>query len=113
MSWQKVKLGTFLKVRENRFKPNDKAIAKLKRIDKIDFSGNIYISDKPSNTDMILVKKGDLVISGINVQKGAMSVYQGDEDVTATIHYSSYEFDTTKIDIEFLKFFLKFFIFLL
>jgi type I restriction enzyme S subunit len=107
MSWQKVKLGEFLKVRDNRFKPNDKAIADLKRIDKIDFSGEIFISDKPSNTDMILIKKGDLVISGINVEKGAMAVYTGEEDITATIHYSSYSFDENETDIEFLKFFLK------
>lgn len=107
MSWRKVKLGEFLQVRKERFKPNDKAILGLKRIDKIDFSGNIFLSEKPSKTDMILVKKGDLVISGINVEKGAMSVYQGDKDVTATIHYSSYEFDCNKIDIDFLKYFLK------
>ncbi len=107
MSWQKVKMGEFLTNRENRFKPSDKNIAGLKRIDKIDFSGNIYLSEKPSNTDMILVKQGDLVISGINVEKGAMSVYQGKEDVTATIHYSSYSFDENKIDIDFLKMFLK------
>src|SRR5690606_37852769 len=103
----KVKMGEFLINRESRFKPKDKAIAGLKRIDKIDFSGTIYLSNKPSNTDMIIVKKGDLVISGINVEKGAMSVYQGKEDVTATIHYSSYSFDEKKIDIEFLKMFLK------
>ncbi len=107
MSWKKVKLGDFLKVRENRFKPNDSAIADLRRIDKIDFSGEIFISDKPSNTDMILIKKGDLVISGINVEKGAMAVYIGEEDITATIHYSSYSFDENQTDIEFLKFFLK------
>ncbi|MBX7227897.1 MAG: restriction endonuclease subunit S [Chitinophagales bacterium] len=107
MTWSKVKMGEFLINRESRFKPKDKAIAGLKRIDKIDFSGTIYLSDKPSNTDMIIVKKGDLVISGINVEKGAMSVYQGKEDVTATIHYSSYSFDEKKIDIEFLKMFLK------
>jgi len=107
MSWKNVKLGEFLKVRDDRFKPNDRAIADLKRIDKIDFSGEIYISDKPSNTDMILIKKGDLVISGINVEKGAMAVYIGDNDITATIHYSSYSFDETKIDIDFLKYFLK------
>jgi len=107
MSWKKVKLGQFLKVRDNRFKPNDKAIADLKRIDKIDFSGEIFISDKPSNTDMILIKKGDLVISGINVEKGAMAVYTGEEDITATIHYSSYSFDENTTDIEFLKSFLK------
>ncbi len=107
MSWKKVKLGDFLKVRDNRFKPNDKAIADLKRIDKIDFSGEIFISDKPSNTDMILIRKGDLVISGINVEKGAMAVYTGEEDIIATIHYSSYGFDENETDIEFLKFFLK------
>ncbi|MBS0623304.1 MAG: restriction endonuclease subunit S [Verrucomicrobia bacterium] len=107
MSWRKVKLGELLVNRENRFKPKDKAIQGLKRIDKIDFSGNIFLSDKPSNTDMILVKQGDLIISGINVEKGAMSVYQGKEDVTATIHYSSYSFNEKKIDIEFLKMFLK------
>jgi type I restriction enzyme S subunit len=100
-------LGEFLKVRDNRFKPNDKAISDLKRIDKIDFSGEIFISDKPSNTDMILIKKGDLVISGINVEKGAMAVYTGEEDITATIHYSSYSFDENRTDIEFLKSFLK------
>ena len=107
MSWKKVKLGEFLKVRDNRFKPNEKAIADLKRIDKIDFSGAIFISDKPSNTDMILIKKGDLVISGINVEKGAMAVYTGEDDITATIHYSSYSFDENTTDIEFLKSFLK------
>ena len=107
MSWQKVKLGQFLKNREGRYKPNDKAIQGLKRIDKINFSGTIFLSDKPSNTDMILVKKGDLIISGINVEKGAMNIYQGEEDVVATIHYSSYEFDEDKIDIDFLTNFLK------
>ncbi len=107
MSWQKVKLGQFLKNREGRFKPNDSAIQGLKRIEKIDFSGTIHLSEKASNTDMILVKKGDLVISGINVEKGAMNIYQGDEDVVATIHYSSYEFDEKQIDIDFLTNFLK------
>ncbi len=107
MSWEKVKLGQFLKNREGRYKPNDKAIQGLKRIEKINFSGTIFLSDKPSNTDMILVKKGDLVISGINVEKGAMNIYKGDEDVVATIHYSSYEFDEDKIDIDFLTNFLK------
>ena len=107
MSWQKVKLGQFLKNRKGRYKPKDPAIQGLKRIEKIDFSGTIYLSDKVSNTDMILVKKGDLVISGINVEKGAMNIYQGEEDVVATIHYSSYEFDEKQIDIDFLTHFLK------
>lgn len=107
MGWEKVKIESFLIHRDLRFKPNDPKIKGLKRIEKIDFSGNITLSEKKSNTDMILIKSGDLVISGINVSKGAMSVYQEDEDVTATIHYSSYSYDKEKIDVEFLKYFLK------
>lgn len=103
----KVKLGDFIDARKERFKPKDPKILGLKRIDKIDFSGRIFLSNKLSNTDMIIVKKGDLVISGINVEKGAMNIYTGEEDVVATIHYSSYQFDESKINIEFLKHFLK------
>lgn len=56
---------------------------------------------------MIKIKKGDLVISGINVSKGAISIYEGEKDIKATIHYSSYEFDKSKIYIDYLKFFFK------
>lgn len=107
MGWVKMKLGDVIKNREGRYKPNDPTIAGLKRIDKINFSGQIFLSDKGSNTDMILIKKGDLVISGINVEKGALAVYEGEDDILATIHYSSYIFDTAKIDIDFLKVFLR------
>lgn len=105
--WRKMKLNEVLTNRDVRFKPGDKAIENLKRIDKINFSGQIFLSDKTSNTDMILVKNGDLVISGINVEKGAIAVYEGIDDITATIHYSSYVFDEEKIDVEFLKIFLR------
>lgn len=106
-NWPYRPLSDFLIEREVRFKPNDPKIASYKRLDKIDFSGKIHISEKPSKTDMIIIEPGDLVISGINVAKGALAVYDGDEPVTATIHYSSYRFNKNKIDIEFLKRFLK------
>lgn len=105
--WKKVKIGDFLTERTGRYKPDDKIISQYQRLDKIDFSGNIYISDKPSKTDMILVQPGDLVISGINVAKGAVAVYQGAEPVCTTIHYSSYIFDDKKIDLEYFKYFVK------
>ena len=105
--WKKVKIGDFLTERVGRYKPDDKIISQYQRLDKIDFSGNIHISDKPSKTDMILVQPGDLVISGINVAKGAVAVYQGAEPVCATIHYSSYIFDDKKIDLEYFKYFVK------
>lgn len=105
--WKKVKIGDFLTEREGRYKPDDSKISKYKRFDKIDFSGTIHISDKPTKTDMIIVHPEDLVISGINVAKGAVAVYQGNEPVCATIHYSSYTFDSSKVDLEYFKYFVK------
>ena len=105
-NWQKVKIGDFLFERKGRYKPNDEQIVNLPRIEKIDFGGNFHIGNKDSKTDMILIKDGDLVISGINVAKGAIGIYSG-EDVTATIHYSSYTFDSNKINVEYFKRFLK------
>ncbi len=105
--WRKTKIGEFLFERKGNYKPDDEAIIELKRIDKIDFSGNFHIVQKSSKTNMILIKSGDLVISGINVAKGAMGIYRGSKDVTATIHYSSYTFDEAKIEVEYFKRFLK------
>jgi type I restriction enzyme S subunit len=103
-----VPINSFLKEREDRFKPEEANKKGLKRIEKIDFSGNIHlINGKDTHTGMILVKKGDLLISGINVEKGAIAVYTGGEDVLATIHYSSYKIDKTKIDVDYFKWFLK------
>src|SRR3989344_5301082 len=107
-TWNNVKVGSFLTERKDRFEPDEANKLGLKRLYKIDFSGKIHLlDDKQTNTGMILVKKGDLVISGINVEKGAIAVYQGDGDILATIHYSSYEFDKSKIDIGYFKWFLK------
>jgi len=106
-NWQKTRIGEFLFEREGKYKPDSEDVAGLKRIDKINFSGIFHIAQKPSKTNMILIRPGDLVISGINVAKGAMGIYLGDEDVTATIHYSSYTFDTSKIYVEYFKRFLK------
>ncbi|GJQ22616.1 hypothetical protein BIY37_11760 [Candidatus Brocadia sapporoensis] len=105
--WQKVKISHFLKEREGRYNPSDKTVQGLKRLNKIDFSGEIHLSDKNSKTDMIIVESGDLVISGINVSKGALAVYHGDEPITATIHYSSYVFDERQIDIDYFKRFVR------
>ncbi len=102
-----VSISQFLTEREGRYKPADSKINSLKRLDKIDFLGNIHLSDKPTKTDMIIVKPGDLVISGINVAKGAIAVYDGKEPITATIHYSSYIFDKNEIDISYFKRYLK------
>lgn len=107
MEWKQTQISEFLFERKGRYKPDDETIKSLKRLEKIDFSGNFFIGKKPSRTDMILIKKGDFVISGINVSKGAMGIYRQKEDITATIHYSSYTFDEDKIDIEYFENFLQ------
>lgn len=104
---QTVKIASFLTERKVKFKPIQANESGLHRIEKIDFDGNIYLAPVQTNTDMILIKKGDLVISGINVEKGALSIYHGEEDVLASIHYSAYEFDENQINIVYLKWFLK------
>lgn len=105
--WNNIKIGNFLHERAGIYKPNNPKVKNLKRLQKIDFAGNIHFVDKKSNTNMIIIKQGDLVISGINVSKGALAVYEGKEDITATIHYSSYTYNKSKISIDFLKLFLK------
>ena len=105
--WKNVRIGEFLTERQGRYKPDDNAIVTYKRLDKIDFSGTIHISEKTSKTDMIIVQPGDLIISRINVAKGAIAVYQGVESITATIHYSSYIFDDSVVDLEYFKYFVK------
>jgi len=44
----KTKIGDFLFERKGKYKPSDKAIQGLKRIEKIDFSGKLHIGDKSS-----------------------------------------------------------------
>lgn len=105
----KTKISTFLKERQDRFKPGEANKLGLRRIEKITQEGEIFLSDKPSNTNMILVKPGDLVLSGIGIAKGggnSLNVYEGKEDVLATIHYSSYIINENLISKEFLKIFL-------
>ncbi len=108
MNWTKQKISDFLIERKERYKPDEANILSLPRISKIDFSGNIHLSNhKTTKTNMILVKKGDLLISGINVQKGGLTIYDLETDALATIHYSSYLFDKNKIRTQYLKWFLK------
>ena len=103
-----VPLSLFLKEREDRYSPEQANELKLRRIEKIDFSGKIHLADgKTTRTGMILVRKGDLIVSGINVEKGAIAVYRGEEDVLATIHYSSYSFDEHIVDVKYFEWFLR------
>jgi len=65
--------------------------------------------ESKTKTNMILIKPGDLVISGINAEKGAIAIYdvKNTTPAAATIHYSSYEINKEKGDPRFLWYFLR------
>lgn len=103
--FKKTKLSEILVPYENIFSPDEANQLNLKRIKKIDFQGNIHLAeDVQTKTKMVLIKTGMLVISGINVSKGAITVYEGEEDVMATIHYSAYSYDKDRINPIYLRY---------
>ena len=108
MKIRSIELKDILSHRKEVLKPILANKSNLGRIKKIDFKGNIFITnDTVTGTNMIRIKKNDLVISGINANKGAVAVYRGEKDILASIHYSSYSFNEKEINIEYFKFFLK------
>jgi type I restriction enzyme, S subunit len=54
-NWPYSTLSAFLAEREGRYKPNDPKICSYKRLEKIDFTGKIHISEKSSKTNMIII----------------------------------------------------------
>ncbi len=103
-----IKLGDVLEERQERISPKEANETSFQRVNKIDFKGNIHlIHQKNTKTTMIKVMPGDLLISGINVSKGAISFYHGNNPVTATIHYSSYSIRPQKINPSYLSWYLK------
>ena len=49
----KTKISSFLKERSDRFKPDEANKLRLKRLNKIDFSGQMHFVDKPTKTNII------------------------------------------------------------
>ena len=106
-----VRLGEVLTERQE--KPDLAALmmGEIPIIAKIGFNtGTIeYREGFDTKTNMILVKPGDLVVSGINAEKGAIALYEesNSKNCAATIHYSSYSIDKKKADPKFLWFFFR------
>lgn len=94
--------------RKGKYSPEQANSLDMPRLEKIDFSGRFHIAEsKKTWTGMICIKPSDLVISWINVEKGALGIYEGELDILATIHYSSYEYDKNQIDIDYLRWFAR------
>lgn len=101
-----VPLADVLKVRDEE--PSSEAIERgeIRMIAKIGFDdGKIrFRNNAITHTKMILIRPGDLVISGINAAKGAVAIYDSDnvEPIAATVHYSAYTPNSTVVNLPYL-----------
>lgn len=98
---------------ERKEKPNLELVmmGEIPIIAKIRFNtGTIeYRESFDTKTNMIVVKPGDIVVSGINAEKGAIALYDenNSKNCAATIHYSSYSIDKKKADPKYLWLFFR------
>lgn len=109
--WPLVQLGELLTERCERPREEDLMSGRMRIIQKITFdTGRIqFRSNSTTRTNMILVRPGDLVVSGINAAKGAIAIYDPDatEPVAATIHYAAYIPNSSRVDVRFLWWMLR------
>src|ERR1700730_8203226 len=89
-TWPTTPLGAVLTERREVPHGDDLLAGRVRIVEKISFdSGEIRLrTNGATKTGMILVRPGDLVVSGINAAKGAIAVYDLAEKqpVAATIH---------------------------
>src|SRR5688572_2841712 len=79
-AWPLRPLADALLERRETPDPDDLISGKVKIVAKVGFrNGQIELrSETETNTGMILVRPGDLLVSGINAAKGAVAVYDSD-----------------------------------
>lgn len=110
-NWPKVRLGEILTERRETPDSNDLDSGRVKIVEKISFgTGKIQLrSNGSTKTGMILVRPGDLLISGINAAKGAIAIYDesASEAAAATIHYGAYIPNPENVDVRFLWWMLR------
>jgi len=109
--WPQVARGEILTERNETPDPALVRAGDIPIISKIRFSdGEIeYRTDSETNTKMILIHPGDLVLSGINAMKGAIAIYTPEttQKAAATIHYASYQVNKDRADIRYLWWLLR------
>jgi type I restriction enzyme S subunit len=110
-NWATAKLGEVLTERRETPDSNDLDSGRVKIVEKISFgTGQIQLrSNGSTKTGMILVRPGDLLVSGINAAKGAIAIYDesASEPAAATIHYGAYIPNRENVDIHFLWWMLR------
>lgn len=107
--WELKSISDLVFLREEE--PDSQLIAdgSIPIVSKIKFEdGEIELRENgKSNTKLISVHPNDIIISGINAQKGAIAVNNFDKIVAATIHYSAYEVNKTETTLDFFYSFLR------
>lgn len=105
----RIPLSNVLKERTETPNPSDLELGLIPIISKIGFdAGKIELRQTgKTRTKMILIRPGDLVLSGINAAKGTIAICKEKIPISATIHYSSYKPNPKKIDTLFLWYFLR------
>lgn len=110
-AWPKISLGDVLTERREVPDPGALATSAVRIVSKIGFNdGRIQLrADGETKTGMILIRPGDLVLSGINAAKGAIAIYgeENTEPIAATIHYGSYIPNKDRVDIRYLWWLLR------
>lgn len=97
-------LGDFISERREPADLGAVAAGEVAVISKIGFDGKIELrSSSASSTNLVVVRPGDLVLSGINALKGAASYIdpKSSQPLAATIHYSVYSVGD-EADVEYL-----------
>lgn len=109
--WPSTPLGEVLVERQETPNPEEIADGSIRIVEKVSFaSGQIQLrSDGLTKTGMILIRPGDLVVSGINAAKGAIAIYdeKAVDPAAATIHYGSYIPNKERVNIKFLWWLLR------
>lgn len=110
-AWATVQLGDILT--ERRETPSDIELLTggIRIVDKVSFNdGRIHLrQSQETKTGMILVRPGDILVSGINAAKGAIAIHDAEasEPLAATIHYGAYQADESRTFPKFLWWLLR------
>lgn len=109
--WPSVPLGEVLTERQEIPSDEDLLSGRVRIVSKIGFKdGKIQLRENGgTKTKMILIRPGDLVVSGINAAKGAIAVYdkENSDPIAATIHYSSYIPNEDRVSVSYLWWLLR------
>jgi type I restriction enzyme S subunit len=110
-AWATVPLGEILI--ERRETPSDIELltGDIRIVDKVSFNdGRIHLrQSQETKTGMILVRPGDILVSGINAAKGAIAIHDAEasDPIAATIHYGAYRADELQACPKFLWWMLR------